>query len=374
MGFWHTGYIEFHEPQGLGRVFPASRIRYRCQSCVEVFETLSELQQHRFEKHPMRRPTLFIRGVEIGNTSHRIVREMNSEDFVVEHSTKAEINDEKIELSRFGARLSKFRNDRVRVRLSQENVVATFDLNFEIAEETDLLGVEQAFLDFARNKRLDTPAIDSFISAIRSFSTSKRYSDGICQYLYGVLAKERAPSSSLAYEKYEEKFNQAVVALDDYETPLSKLICALIAFHFNHFKDAFGLLPTGRLALTSKCFDDWITRSNLEMETGASIVQGVMYEDLLSDSETRDILRWVAASPSNLNNTIEEIQAKKKDSSEYDRVKLLILLAEYSARLGEYTMARAAARELMNQPTMTDWAERILRRLPKAGKDNERFN
>ena len=50
MGFWHTGYIEFHEEVGLkGYEFRPNTREYPCASCAKVFATAEELQTHRLE-------------------------------------------------------------------------------------------------------------------------------------------------------------------------------------------------------------------------------------------------------------------------------------------------------------------------------------
>ncbi len=67
--------------------------------------------------------------------------------------------------------------------------------------------------------------IDGFIEDCRPFSTADLYYDGICHYLYGVLAKERSPDSSLPYEEYRDRFNRAADALRDYDK-ISRAYCA----------------------------------------------------------------------------------------------------------------------------------------------------
>ena len=61
---------------------------------------------------------------------------------------------------------------------------------------------------------------------------------GICDYLYGVLAKERSHDASLSHEKYANKFNEAVEQLAAYDRPLARIIRSLVEFHFNHFEEA----------------------------------------------------------------------------------------------------------------------------------------
>ena len=68
MGFWHTGYAEFHEPSGLEEYVysPPPPVRYVCEHCSESFAELEGLRRHRFEQHPVRQPALWLRGRAAG--------------------------------------------------------------------------------------------------------------------------------------------------------------------------------------------------------------------------------------------------------------------------------------------------------------------
>ena len=74
MGFWHTGYMDFHEPVGLGDGYPPPTPVYACQMCSEEFPNPDDLRAHRFESHPLSRPVLLVRGVEVGSTPIHISR------------------------------------------------------------------------------------------------------------------------------------------------------------------------------------------------------------------------------------------------------------------------------------------------------------
>ena len=68
MGFWHTGYAEFHEPTGLdGFAYQAPpSVRYVCEHCEQYYFELDDLRRHRFEQHPLRQPALLLRGRAVG--------------------------------------------------------------------------------------------------------------------------------------------------------------------------------------------------------------------------------------------------------------------------------------------------------------------
>lgn len=97
MGFWHTGYMEFHEPVGLeGYLFKPSPREFSCKHCDEVYHSIEELRQHRFESHPLRRPVLFLHGRELGAHPVRITRFLTERDVHTDNCEQAFLNNVEI--------------------------------------------------------------------------------------------------------------------------------------------------------------------------------------------------------------------------------------------------------------------------------------
>ncbi|HRQ76174.1 MAG TPA: hypothetical protein PK098_09680 [Phycisphaerales bacterium] len=365
MGFWHTGYMEFHEPVGLGDLaeLPPEPVVYRCDRCGAVFESPTQLQTHRFEQHPVMRPMLFIRGAEVGNTPLRLIRPLSPNDIQTECATKAAINDEPVGIDLFAQRLSEIASGAVDISLTNDDFPQCFRIHFEIANPDDLEGVERCFLDAARSRRLDRRAIEHFIEAARRFPTAIAYCDGICEYFYGVLSKERNSETSLPTDAYREKFNRAAVALKDVPRTLAMTISALIAFHFNHFASAFDVCPHGRTSAASARMLHWLS-GDTDATDAQEAKQTDRLDGLLTDHDTERILRWIVESPESIVGQLEAIEAAVDDDlPELDRVKLRILLAETYVEVSRYPAAKRHARELLNNPTFGTWAGRLLRRL-----------
>lgn len=366
MGFWHTGYIEHHESAELEYTFVSKPIRYHCQQCEAIFDEPDELRRHRFEQHPYTQPALYVRGIQLGVTPFRIARVNSESDFLVDRVLKAEVNGIDTPLKVLTKTLATFTNDRVTITLFNEGASGTFEIIFSIASESDLLGVETCFQNLVKTQHLDTRAIEGFIGDSKPYTSSAAYCDGICQYLYGVLAKERAHDSRLEYAAYRDKFNQAADTLAAYDRPVAQHIRALVAFHFNHFSDVVDLLPKGRLAAASHRYEAWLN--------GVADVSGIMPRnvaardsigEMLTDLETSRILRWSLADSDTMKAEMADVQAMlRQEIPEFDRVKLIILLAEQFARDGDMVMARRYARELVSNTSTDVWAERLLERLP----------
>ena len=363
MGFWHTGYFEHHEEAGLGDNWQPARQVFHCQHCDGQFVTIEALRQHRFEAHPYVRPIMFVRGIELGASQFHVTRKIRALDFQFSDCEEARIDGVKVPVEQLAKRLSKIANNRARVELMNSGVTASYDLNFRIAEELHLDGVDRAFVRLANRAVLSIAAIDGFISECRRYKTAEMYLDGIAKYLYGVLAKERSCDSSLAYEAYPDQFNAAIAALSDFDRPLARAIRGLVAFQFNHFHDATINAPVGRLQAAAQRFLDSLNGDGWHMPAGLALSADAP-EELLTDSQTDKLLSWSEASAGQLMRDIEEIAAlSKRESLAFNQLKAKILLSAAYEAAGDSKNALKTARELRADPDAAGMASRIIDRL-----------
>lgn len=361
MGFWHTGYIEFHEPVGLAEsIGPPPAPEYRCEQCSGVFPSFELLRMHRFEEHPAVRPVLFIRGREVGGATLRVTRPLVASDVQTLNAKTAFLNDHPVVVSKLGDELARQRSATTIVRLCG-TVDADFRVQVEIAAADDLAGVESAFASAVRRGKLDRRAIEDLIADARPFRSALAYCDGICEYLYGVLAKERSPHSALPFSEYREKFNRAADILRDIDRPLSRVVQGLVAFHFNHFESAASAAPATRFAEASRRLASLLRPDPHHPTQNADSSAAV--DEVLTDWDTERIIRWSLSPASDLLLHRNEIEALiDKDLAEFDRAKLRVILAEAYAREDHRTNAARHARELRNSPTFGQWAETIVKR------------
>lgn len=224
-----------------------------------------------------------------------------------------------------------------------------------------MAGVEQAFFEVARHRRLDMRAIEQFIDAADGFKTAVGYYDGICEYLYGVLAKERSPASSLPYEAYREKFTRALDKLGTFDRPLANRIGGLVEFHFNHFPEAASLSPGSRVGHAAAVFDDWLSGRAPRDWKQASIEDDVRLESLLTDWDTEQLVRWAVREPCSLGGEEAQMMKMLRDvPAEFDQTKLHILLIQIGLSSKNEALVLTHARELRNSPSVARWAEAAL--------------
>ena len=372
MGFWHTGYMDFHEPTGIDRTWAVTPPEYLCAQCESVFQSLDDLRRHRFEAHPLRRPVLYVAGIEVGAHPRRVTRPLSPNDVRLYGCDGVILNGTPIPLEAVPGELSRKTIGVVRLVLRKGPVDAEFELDYRIATDDDLAGVEAEFLRIAERKRLDTHIVQELIETTARFKTAIGYVDGICSYLYGVLAKERSVASSVNYEKYEGKFAGAIEQLGTYDRPLARTVGSLIEFHFNHFADSAALSPVSRAGRAAARFKIWM-KGGKARTIGGKIEPASRLENLVTDWHTEEILRWSSKSLSQLQPDVAEI-AKRLDSSsaELDKVKLRLLLGEVFAHNGMVQEAIEQARALRNRPGFEPWAESLIQRSKEGGLERHR--
>jgi hypothetical protein len=108
MGFWHTGYMEFHELDWTGEYrFEPSVLKFECAHCQMVFNSVELLRQHRFESHPLRAPLLMLQGRGVGSHPFRITQPLTPRDLIVEGAEHVSINGKAVESLALWERLSR---------------------------------------------------------------------------------------------------------------------------------------------------------------------------------------------------------------------------------------------------------------------------
>lgn len=365
MGFWHTGYQEFHEDVGLGAWEPEP-VRYRCPHCDAEFGSEGELRQHRFEKHPVRRPMLFLGGRELGTQRIRVAQAIRAESVAIEHASRALINGRSLAPVQLGAALASVSDDVCVVTLSDIGVEARYELDIRVAAIGDLDGVEREFNVFVDNGRFSAHAVEEFANRVSRYHSAAGYGDGICAYLYGVMAKERAPDCSLGPAEYVTKYNYASQQLAPYDRRLAHTIRALVSFHFNHFSDAAALCPDSRLGGSAGRFARWLDKPGsgaARADAGAwSGFAGSSRETATTELDTERILAWSNLSLSDVATQTSDVEAfiERDATSGLDRLKLHVLLGEAYAANGDKTQAVKHAKELRNVPGVSIWADRVV--------------
>jgi len=362
MGFWQTGYIEHHEVAGLGNFSPdLSPPTFTCKDCGEICLSVDELRKHRFESHPSHRPTFFVRGKELGTDSIRITRPLAEEDLNID-CDRVFVNGKETSVDSVRQELAHESTDVCRVKLYKGKISEEFELIFCIATEQDTQGIEMQFKKMIFGRQLNSRAVDTFIDATKEFRSAVGYCDGICSYLYGVMAKEGCSDSGLSHEKYVGKYNEAARKLMDYERPLATAIRGIIGFHFNHFRESSLLAGKGSIGRAASVYANWVKMSAPKIGNGRDAHYDSI-ENAIMDSHTQRIVCWVLRPADRIRECVAEVEAfLKQDIEQYDSVKARMLLSEVYSSVGDSENAILHARALRSIPhPVGGWADAMIK-------------
>lgn len=206
-----------------------------CRYCSKEFKDISSREQHELE-HPVLNPSLFFRDQLLGSSELRITSVVNAGDLEERNISLLELN---------GTRLSSVSelieilnsSNQGHYSLSYANEVQTkkIKINVCIPCENELKEVDTAFHRYIATSDISDSVLMRFTESLENCASVKYYLDGVLSYLYGIRAKEHQSDVTL-FEDFDKKFDQAVVTLRNYNTPLSYAIRTVVRFNRNDFR------------------------------------------------------------------------------------------------------------------------------------------
>lgn len=374
MGFWHTGYMEHHEADFFrsmpsGPVSPPPPPVFPCPHCGIELPSPDSLTHHLFDGHPYSRPLLLFRGRECGRTRMTITTPTIAEDWAPIDCRAVRLNGVTVGSGGLGASLADLQHTVAVVELEGDASTEPVEIEFAIADDSDLAAVDERLLELILGQRLTMGSIQAFIGATETYRTAERYRNGIAIYLYGVLAREGSPDSGLERHEYRSRFDEAAELLHSFDRPAADAICGLVAFHFNQFDQAVQRTRSPRVAWAAARHSDLLAGIHVDGGPGPSPERAGL-DFVLSDAHLEQVLSWTArqlrASEPGI---IEEMEAALKSLEAFDQVKVRVLCAEHARRLGLIERGLVHANELRHNPATAEWARTYVAAVRTSGDE-----
>lgn len=353
MGFWHTGYMEFHEstsesgwsgprPKPPPPVFP-------CAQCELAFGSAEDLAVHLFDGHASSRPVLMLRGRECGRSRLTVISETHPNDWEFFNAQSVRLNGMPSTEADARTALSATARGVVSVVLAGDRSEQEFEFSFSIANEDDLAGVDGALAELIRGRSLTITTIESFLGRSEHYRSARLYRAALANYFYGVLAREGSAESGLSDEgivpAYAARFDDAVEVLGKFDRAPAEAICGLVAFHYNQFDLALRRTRSPRVARSSLRLASLLTgRPGETNDLGSADHASLDY--VLSDTEIERVLTWCCIPlDGSAVRPVAEIEAALRAHQPSDEVKLRIIAAEHhlAARQREEGLRHIAA-------------------------------
>lgn len=375
MGFWHTGYMEFHEPTGYeyaGPPSPPKPPEFPCPDCGLVFSSDRSRRAHRFDGHATKRPMLVFRGRECGRTRLMVTSASSASDWTTADVESIRVNGLETSVAEVAQFLAEVKVGVQTVEVVNGPLERTFEFDFCLAEEGDLSLVDQALDKLIASRELSRNAIDAFIMRAGRGVTARRYREGLAAYLYGVLAREaeedpgRVDASGAPV--YEQRYNSAVAVLSTFDRPAAEAICGLVALHYNQFDLAVRKTNSHRVSDVAARFRSLLTGGTFVTASLADRSHG-SFDQALSDSVTEELVDVGAVA---LDGTppvaVGQILPALGELRPQDQFKVRLIAAEALLAAGDVEGASRHGEALRHSKETGAWYAGFRTRLQEVGR------
>ncbi|MFJ4433355.1 hypothetical protein ACIPZG_20560 [Pseudomonas sp. NPDC089395] len=336
-------------------------IVYECPRCSAQFGSVQARRDHFFTAHPYRKPELLLRGQLLGNSETVIHAPVQATDWLLGSCHRVSMNGRMMAPDELFQTLAECRQGFHVLELSNQDANERFELRFCIPELVELQRLEDVFNTLFLDNELSVDDVRRFAEACKSLKTANEYLEGVCQYLYGVLAKDQRGGTQLSHVQYKERFNRALEALRHVERPLARTIRGIINFSFNSFAQAASQADAPALAAAASRFAGWAGKPAKSCVVELQEAQA----RLPIDHATDRVLSWMALSSKRQERELDELQQVSASPlwTAEDRAKALVLWSEWGRNCRSTDELRRMARRLLNDAIFAGYAEQVLERM-----------
>jgi hypothetical protein len=375
MGFWHTSYMDhawdttdprfvmshrwtvsrhfdYRVSEPLPKLDP---VLSQCGTCGVAFESVLALDVHRRLGHTRRRPGLVFQGRECGRQRLLITRPTSSGDWALLATDVVEIDGRRLPITDAPGALAGLRSGIHTVEVHGEGRPVSYEFDFQLALEEDLLGVDAEVETLIGGRELTLRTIDDFVLKTKGFPTARRYVEGLSAYLFAALAHEEAVLGGSGGDRFRDKFRQAAHLLGEFDRPPAEAVCWLVAFHLNQFERAARRTRSPRVAGVSLRLGSlasgrpWVSSDQRDLEH-------VSFDAAFSDVAVENVL-GLSAVPFD-GTAADAVATLEQDLpllDAYDQVKAHLVAAEHYLAAGDLAAARRHAAALDHVPTAREW-------------------
>jgi hypothetical protein len=368
MASWTGGYVEFHEPTGLGdherpkldgRPVPA----HKCDVCGSAFMSEAELARHRFETHPRTRPALLLRRRALlpAPAINVISSPLTDTEVSVRGTARIVVNDRALDEAALKRALCAPCEDLVTISLGQTGLETVYRIHFDIANAADLKAIDALFLELVEDGAINVSRVRDLVNLARPYRTGGRYVDGLTEYLFGIMAKQQSGGTHIPLEEYRERYNAALSGLADFRTALAVTVVGIVNFNENVFEGSASVAHATKLHVATQYFQA-VLFGGAKPAADTRLGHGRIAGRVPADEATERIVGWgheMAARGGLQDEGLVRASLNAGACAPDDRFKLCVLLAESCATQGRIDDARQFARPYSGHPIFGGWADRF---------------
>ena len=216
--------------------FQSKAVVWSCNECGEEFPDQEALRAHKIEEHPLRRPSLQIKGVPLKAQRFVIHSPITPEDICFENVDHVVIDGSaKVAVDIAAKKIASVQRGRTELALSYRDYTILFYVDVEILDSDVAVLIEKAFFECRIDNSL-SKTLGTFNSRVRDISGGKAYIAALQAYITAIMAKDALEGVAIASKNYGDKLGEALDGLDGLDRPLAEALVALISYMRNDFR------------------------------------------------------------------------------------------------------------------------------------------
>jgi hypothetical protein len=342
--------------------------KVRCPYCERQFDHTEAMREHVSLDHPLYRPELMINGNVVGR--HEVIRQVLDADSIqLTNSSEicATVNGEAaaVDGDVLPQWLSEKRAEQIKLVARNHRAVdhataeTPWSLDFRIAADEEIASCDAAFL---RHLAIPVPTmsdVDGFVQAQSGSVGARDYAGALADFVVGMFLKEQSSTSGIRGDlrDFKGKLMSADQILCGYGTRIARSVTALSGFCLNAWGRLRVPIELSELSSAVAFFRSLAESSSPESKrTSPADDEPVCYVD----EATKCIMQ--AAQEFQQGRTgggsIERLDQLRKDHAltEYDLVKVNVLLAELEIHSGDQAAANTYLQRLQFDEYFGTWA------------------
>ena len=333
---------------------PPTVITWACNECDAGFDEREHLRKHKLENHPLKRPSLHIRGLAASSHRYVITRPLTPHCLHFDNTQYVEIEGKRCESIMAAVELlAPLRRERLRVRLGYSTYATDYDLRFDVLEDDIAERIERDFLEAAVAGSL-AGSLENFNHRVRDLSEGKGYAAALQAYITAMMAKDGVAGTMIPVQDYPSKLGECLDGLEILDRPFTRALTSLIRFMQNDLRSlsddrVFPFLVQVKRALTA----------------GELPVQGLFDHEATFavplDRLTERLVNFVVSGRHHRDREGEALANSLGSGhiSEIDAYKVRLALVAWGMESGNRALALTQQRQLAHHPTFFEFAKQM---------------
>jgi hypothetical protein len=261
-------------------------VTHLCPYCDLLFSNINEMDKHRVDAHPVRRPVMVFEGRVHRRQELVITEPMTDHDLAFHDVDSISIDSRTYDLVEAEEYLKEQRTGFFDVRIRHQSYEVIHQLHFRIVDSNVLRQIDECFYDAFSTKLSLTDQLSVFHRKVEELPEAGRfYSGGLGAYITGLIIKDGLHHSLPSSVGFLDKLGEAEDKLASYRRALPQSIIAIVHFIRSDFRPHPGdrYLPALERARS-------IFRSGILKPASSESMKG--NAEVPIDSATESLVEW----------------------------------------------------------------------------------